>query len=112
MELNYKLDEIRLIAGDDESFIAIIVDAFLEEVPEALQLIIEGYRRKNHDKVYQNAHKIKPTIKQFNLSVYDELMVLHDWGKNKENTDVSESLAILKFEIDKVVNEMKSDFKS
>lgn len=110
MEINYKLDEIRLIAGGDDSFIAIIVAAFLEEVPEALRLIMEGYGAKNHNDVYQNSHKIKPTIKQFHLSVYDELMTLHDWGKNKEDADVSGSLAILKLEIDKVVEEMKSDF--
>ena len=111
MELNYKLDEIKLIAGDDKDFIVVIIAAFLDEVPDALQLIIEGYRRKNFIKVYQNAHKIKPIIKQFEISIYNDLLVLENWGKNKVDLDVSESLSILKSEIDKVVKEMKIDFK-
>jgi len=110
MEINYKLHQIREIAGGDESFIPIIIEAFLEEVPEAVQLILEGLRLGNHEQVYQNAHKIKPTVQQFELSIYDALIILQDWGKFKQETNVMAVFKKLQLEVAAVVSEMKTDF--
>ncbi len=110
MENSYKLHQIREIAGGDESFIPVIIAAFLEEIPEAVQLISEGLEQNNHEQVYQNTHKIKPTLKQFELTVYDDLITLQDWGKFKQNTDVTPVFEHFLSEISTVIVEMKTDF--
>jgi len=110
MEVNYKLHQIREIAGGDESFIPIIIEAFLEEVPEAVQLISEGLSENDHNKVYQNAHKIKPTVQQFEISIYEELIVVQDWGKFKQESNVTDAFERLQEAIAAVVVEMKTDF--
>ncbi len=110
MARNYNLDQIKEIAGGDESFVPIIIAAFLEEVPEAIQQMEEGLKANNYEQVYQNAHKLKPTFKQFGLAMYDELIVLQDWGKFKQNTNVTETFKKLQNSIANVIIEMKSDF--
>ncbi len=110
MKQYYKLHAIREIAGEDESFIVIIIAAFLEEIPEAVGLIKEGLQEGNHNKVYQNAHKIKPTVQQFELPIYKELIILQDWGKFKQNTNVDAVFLKLENIINKVILEMKTNF--
>jgi len=110
MKKSYNLDQIKEIAGGDESFIPVIIAAFLEEVPEAVQQMAEGLQANNHNQVYQNAHKLKPTFKQFGLKMYDELIVLQDWGKFKQDANVTETFKKLEENISSVIVEMKTDF--
>ncbi len=111
MEKNYKLDKIEELAGGDEEFIASIAEAFLEEVPEAILLMKEGLVNKNFKQVYQNAHKIKPTVEMFGLPIYQEVIVLQDWGKFEQlGTDVINEYNKISELVSKVVAELKSDF--
>jgi len=111
MEVNYKLDKVRELASGDEDFIAAIAAAFLEEVPEAIAQINEGISNKDFTQVYQNAHKIKPTIQMFDIAILDDVIVLQDWGKlEKENDDVSTQQERVTAVINAVVSELKSDF--
>ena len=90
MEKQYKLDKIRELAGGDKAFIEAIIFAFLDEVPEAINQIKEGYSNADFKQVYQNAHKIKPTIEMFDLPVYDEVIKIQDWGKfQQSDCDIS-----------------------
>lgn len=111
MEVNYKLNNVRELAGGDESFIADIAAAFVEEVPEAIALIKEGLAKKNYEQVYQNAHKIKPTIQMFELPIYNEIIVIQDWGKFEQaGKDVSKTFNKVNILIQAVTKELKSDF--
>lgn len=111
MEVNYKLNKVRELAGGDEDFIAAIAAAFIEEVPEAIAEIEEGLKHKDFKQVYQNAHKIKPTVEMFEMGVFEELLVVQDWGKfEQEGKDVSTAFEKLTAVVDAVVKELTSDF--
>jgi len=111
MEVNYKLDKVRELASGDEDFVAAIAAAFLEEVPEAIAQINEGLINKNCYQVYQNAHKIKPTIQMFDIAILEDVLVLQDWGKfEKVNEDASVEQERVNAVINAVVLELKSDF--
>jgi hypothetical protein len=111
MEVNYKLDKVRDLASGDEDFIEAIASAFLEEVPEAIVQINEGLITKNCYQVYQNAHKIKPTIQMFDIAVLEDLLVIQDWGKfERISDDVSLQQERINAVIKAVASEIKSDF--
>jgi hypothetical protein len=111
MEVNYKLDKVRDLASGDEDFIEAIASAFLEEVPEAIVQINEGLITKNCSQVYQNAHKIKPTIQMFDIAVLEDLLVIQDWGKfERISDDVSLQQERINAVIKAVASEIKSDF--
>lgn len=112
MEVNYKLDKVKELASGDHDFVAAIAAAFLEEVPEAVSQIEIGLNEVDFTKVYQNAHKIKPTIQLFEIPVFDDVLVIQDWGKfeQKEKTVFAE-FERLNAVIKVVVAELKSDFK-
>lgn len=111
MEENYKLDKIRDLASGDNGFIADIAAAFLEEVPEAIDQINQGLINKDFSQVYQNAHKIKPTIQLFDIDVFEDVLVLQDWGKfEQKNVDVTVEFERVNAVIKTVILELKSDF--
>lgn len=111
MEVNYKLDKVRELASGDEDFTLAIASAFLEEVPEAIAQINKGILNKDFHRVYQNAHKIKPTIQMFDIAILEDVIVLQDWGKfEKANEDVSIEQKRVNAVINAVVSELKSDF--
>lgn len=111
MGVNYKLHNVKELAAGDEEFIDAMAAAFLEEVPEAIALIKEGLAKKNYEQVYQNAHKIKPTIQLFDLPIYNEVIVLQDWGKFEQaGKDVSKTFNKVSIVIAAVTKELKADF--
>lgn len=111
MEQHYKLFRVRELADGDESFIATLAEAFLEEVPEDAQRLKKAVAEKDYYNAYQAAHKMKPTIDLFELGVLDVLIEVQDWGKfEKRDEDVSAQLAIFMSAIDNTVAELKSDF--
>ncbi len=112
MEVNYKLDKVKELAAGDEGFVVAIASAFLEEVPEAVIQIGKGLAEKDFQKVYQNAHKIKPTIQLFDIPVYNDVIVLQDWGKfEQEEKNVLPTFERVSIVVKNVVAELKSDFK-
>lgn len=112
MEVNYKLDKVRELASGDVDFIAAIAAAFLEEVPEAVSQIEIGLKDSDFTKVYQNAHKIKPTIQLFNIPVFEDVLTIQDWGKFEQNDkSVTAEFERLNTVVKVVSGELKSDFK-
>lgn len=112
MEVNYKLDKVKELAAGDEGFVVAIASAFLEEVPEAVIQMGKGLAEKDFQKVYQNAHKIKPTIQLFDIPVYNDVIVLQDWGKfEQEEKNVLPTFERVSIVVKNVVAELKSDFK-
>ncbi|ARV09024.1 Hpt domain-containing protein [Winogradskyella sp. PC-19] len=111
MPEHYKLDRVRELADNDEDFVAALAAAFLEEVPEDAERLRNSVPAKDYKETYQAAHKMKPTIDLFELGVYDELILVQDWGKFEQtNNDVSEPLQILLTAVENTVNEIKKDF--
>ena len=66
MEQHYKLFRIRKLAENDQDFIKMLAETFLE---------------KNYHEAYQTTHKMKPTIDLFELGVLGTLIKVQDWRK-------------------------------
>ena len=112
MEQHYKLHRVRELADNDEEFIATLAAAFLEEVPEDADRLKKAVAEEDYQEAYQAAHKMKPTIDLFELGVYDDLIKVQDWGKfTQTDVDVSEPLEVVLDAVERVVQEIKSDFK-
>lgn len=111
MEQHYKLFRVRELADNDEEFVAALAAAFLEEVPEDLELLKLAVARKDYYSAYQAAHKMKPTIDLFELGVLEDLIEVQDWGKyEKADMDVSVKLDIVSQAVANTVVEIKADF--
>lgn len=111
MAEHYKLDRIRELADGDEDFVAILAATFLEEVPVDAERLRVAVPAKDYKEAYQAAHKMKPTIELFGLSIYDQLIEVQDWGKfEQKDTDVTQQLHSLLTAIDNTIEEIKKDF--
>ncbi len=111
MEQHYKLFRVRELADNDESFIAALAEAFLEEVPEDAERLKKAVTDLDYQEAYQAAHKMKPTIDLFELGVLDTLIEVQDWGKFvKKDLNVNTQLDVVLAAVEKAVNEMRSDF--
>lgn len=111
MEVNYKLDKVKELAAGDEGFVAAIASAFIEEVPDAVTQIEQGVAEKDYQRVYQNAHKIKPTIQLFDIPVFEEVLLIQDWGKfEQQDKNIATALERVSIAVKNVVAELKSDF--
>jgi hypothetical protein len=85
MSKNYNLESVREMAGDDEDFVKVIVETFLEEIPSDVKLMIEAIENENSAVAYQFAHKMKPNLQLFGLELMDQILVIEAWSKAKEN---------------------------
>jgi len=111
MEQHYKLFRVRELADNDEDFILVLAQTFLEEVPADAKILKESVENKSYLATYQTAHKMKPTIDLFELGVLDDLIEVQDWGKfEKKEIDIFPKLEIVLAAVENTVNEMKEDF--
>ena len=107
----YKLDRVREMADNDEDFVAALAAAFIEEVPEDAERLRVAVPAGDFQETYQAAHKMKPTIELFDLGVFDELIVVQDWGKFEQtDKNVDEQLDIVLKAVENASNEIKADF--
>lgn len=109
MGVNYSLDKVKELASGDTDFIVAIATAFLDEVPEAIAQIENGIQSSNYAKVYQNAHKIKPTIQLFDIPIFEDVITVQDWGKHEQ----SDKNICTEFEhIDAVIKQVSAELKA
>ena len=111
MAEHYKLDRVREMADNDEDFVMALAAAFIEEVPEDAERLRKAVPEGDFYETYQAAHKMKPTIELFDLGVYDELIVVQDWGKfEQEGKNVEAELQKVLTAVENATNEIKADF--
>lgn len=112
MALYYNLSKVYAISDNDEEFAKQIVTLFTEEVPVEVKNIREGLEEKDHKRVYQAAHKIKPTLDLLGMQLaYDDVLTIEKWskaeGKRKEIKDVVKSL---REHVDNTLKEVKKNY--
>jgi HPt (histidine-containing phosphotransfer) domain-containing protein len=111
MEQHYKLFRIRELADNDEDFILVLAQTFLEEVPVDAKRLKEAVENKNYAEAYQAAHKMKPTVDLFELGVLNDLIEVQDWGKfTKTDVDITHKLEIVLNAVEQASDELRSDF--
>lgn len=83
----YNLDSVNEMAGEDQDFIKIIVQTFLEEIPPDVRSMSEAMENENPTLAYQYAHKMKPNLELFGLQLMDKILLIEAWAKGKESTE-------------------------
>jgi hypothetical protein len=107
----YCLDKVNDIADNDSEFVKVLVQTFLEEVPEDLDQLSLAVKNNNKEAAYQVAHKMKPTIELFGLDYFEELLTIQNWG-NKTNTipQVNSELSQVQLAVNNASKELRKDF--
>lgn len=82
------LSYLREIAMGDEEIIIDTTKAFLENTPAALDRISEFYDDEQWDKLYKEAHRIKPSLKYLGMSRASELVLeIEKQAKSRKISD-------------------------
>jgi HPt (histidine-containing phosphotransfer) domain-containing protein len=113
MALTYNLSKVNELSDNDPDFARQIVVLFTEEVPPEIRNIKEGLKEKDHRRVYQAAHKIKPTLDLLGMDLaYEDVLTIEAWtkaaGKKKEIKEVVKSL---KHKVEDTLRELKKDYE-
>ena len=108
----YNLDKLNEMADGDEDFIESVISVFLEEVPVDLEALEVALKEKNHESVYQLAHKIKPNVDLLGMEqTRAAALQMETLGKEAANMeDIEKILPALKADILQVIGELKNDF--
>jgi HPt (histidine-containing phosphotransfer) domain-containing protein len=112
MALHYNLAKVYAISDNDPDFVHQIVKVFVLDTPIDLDHIKVAIEEKNHQKCFDYAHKIKPSLDLLNLSIaLEEVVLIELWakslGKKKEVIELYRSVSE---RIEKAIKEIKKDF--
>jgi HPt (histidine-containing phosphotransfer) domain-containing protein len=111
MKKSYSFENLNQLADGDASFITSIVEAFLEEIPEDLESMMNAVHNENKELVYYYAHKMKPNLKMFGLELEDTIKSMESWSKSDEGMDVV--IPLIKHisdVLEKTFKELRNDF--
>ncbi len=108
----YNLEKVKEIAGGDDSFVKVVVETFLAEIPldiEAMKMAIDN---DNHKMAYQFAHKMKPNIDMFGIDLLKQIAAMEKWSNSQKPTDtIRPQLGEIVFTLSTVIDELKHDFR-
>lgn len=108
---SYNLEGIEEMAGGDEDFMKVVVQTFLEEIPQDVVSMNEAISNGNASLAYQYAHKMKPNLQLFGLDLMDHILVIEAWGKNgKSATDVPLAASAITKKVNVASAALKRDF--
>lgn len=107
----YNLDSVKELAGEDDEFVQMLVETFLEEVPYDLEEMNEALYAKDPQATYQKAHKMKPNLLLFGLDLKLEIEVLESWAKQGTDEEkVDQAGATITQAVREAQVELKKDF--
>lgn len=84
------LSYLREIAMGDEEIIKDTTKAFLEDTPKSLDKLTDYYADQQWDKLYKEAHRIKPSLKYLGMSRASELII--EIEKQARSRQISDDL--------------------
>ena len=74
------------ISGEDEAYISVMVQTFLENMPNTLKKIEQSLSGENWEGLYQAAHYAKSTLSVIKVSeMFDAVLMIEANAKNKTN---------------------------
>jgi len=112
MNRNYSVESLKEMAGGDQDFMAIVAQTFLDEIPPDLKAMKEAINNNNRELVYQFAHKMKPNLEMFGIDVISDVTTIENWTRTlKSVSSISSNIENLTYTVDKVLLELKEDFK-
>ena len=112
MNKHYSYESLKSVAGDDIDFMAVVAQAFLDEIPPDLEALQQAIMLENKELTYQFAHKMKPNMEMFGIKVMDEIQGIEAWtNTTKDKSVVSDSIEHLVNVLKLVFTQLKEDFK-
>lgn len=113
MALTYNLSKVNELSDNDPDFARQIVILFMEEVPPELKNIKEGFKENDHKRVYQAAHKIKPTLDLLGIDQgYEDVLAIEAWTKTEgKKKEIKEVVKSLRHKVKQAMKELKKDFE-
>ena len=107
----YKLDKVKELAGGDDSFIIVLVQTFLDEIPADLKNMEDSVESGDAALAYQFAHKMKPSFQLFEIEVLNYIKLLESWSQGAINKDEAGlALSTILEKANAAINEMQNDF--
>lgn len=111
MAKNYNLVKVREIAGGDDSFVTVIVETFLQEIPPDMEAMQTAIENDNHKMAYQFAHKMKPNLDMFGIDLLKQIVAMEKWSEsNKPTSAIEQQLDEIITKLTIVIGELKEDF--
>lgn len=108
---HYDLVKVREIAGGDESFVTVIVETFLQEIPPDLTSMQSAIANNNHKMAYQFAHKMKPNLDMFGIDLLGQIKAMEKWSdSNKPTSAIQSQLDDITGTLNVVIKELVRDF--
>jgi HPt (histidine-containing phosphotransfer) domain-containing protein len=112
MNKHYSYESLKSVAGDDIDFMAVVAQAFLDEIPPDLEALQQAISLENKELTYQFAHKMKPNMEMFGIKVMDEIKGIEAWtNTTKDKSIIADSIAHLSNVLKLVFVQLKEDFK-
>ncbi|MFT5436423.1 MAG: hypothetical protein ACI840_001070 [Ulvibacter sp.] len=111
MDKHYSIESLNEIAGDDLEFMTIVAKTFLEEIPPDLRSMAEAVENDNKELAYQFAHKMKPNLEMFGISLKKDITAIEAWDKtSKSKSIILSHLETITTILEEVFKELKADF--
>jgi len=87
MSAVYTTDNLKEVMGDDPEFIAVVVQAFLDEIPPDLEGLIAAVDQDDKKVAYQFAHKMKPNIEMFGIDLMKNISSIETWSRSSKGPE-------------------------
>jgi two-component system, sensor histidine kinase len=108
----YDLSYLKSMSRGNESFILKMVNLFCEQTPPLIEEMKDSYLANDLEKMGALAHKIKPTLDNFNiLFLKEDIRTIENAGKEKiELPDMKELLEKIDKIVTQVIHQMKKEY--
>lgn len=111
MGKNYSIESLKVISGDDEDFMKVLAQTFLEEIPPDLASLEEAIINDNKELAYQFAHKMKPNLEMFGIDLAKQITGIESWTKTSKGVDtIMPHIDLAVTTLHLVFDELKEDF--
>ena len=111
MSQYYTLEKVNELADGDMSFITVLVQTFLEEIPSDIKRLTESINAGNATVAYQFAHKMKPSFQLFSIEVLNYVKIIESWSTGEVGQEEAEfALKNILEKSNSAIEEMKKDF--
>lgn len=88
-DVNIDLSYLQDLASDNKEFMIEMIDIFLLQTPNYMEVLEEGIISKNFKTIADASHKIKPTLTFIGvLSAKDTITDMESWARKEENYEV------------------------
>ena len=111
MALYYNLAKVYDISESDQEFVLQIAELFVIDIPQDMIQLKLSIDNKDYKTAYAFAHKIKPTLDLFGMTVaVEETICIENWTKNQgKRREIIETYKNLHDRITKAVKEISKN---